>query len=94
MSSQTQRAVTDFIQDQTIIDVDVHLGKALTYDIVSEYLDEPHYSRLMNSTGSSPLPYSGWDRSSGENSIAIDGHTKHPRISWRYTGISGLITRL
>lgn len=65
MSSQTHRAVSDFIQEQTIIDVDVHLGKALTYDIVSEYLAEPHYGRLMNSTGSSPLPYSGWDRSSG-----------------------------
>lgn len=65
MSSQTQRSVSDFIQDQTIIDVDVHLGKALTYDIVSEHLDEPHYGRLMNSTGPSPLPYSGWDRSSG-----------------------------
>lgn len=65
MAVQKQNSDQGLLQESAVVDVDVHLGGAISYDDVGAYLDEPHRSRLCNHSGPTPLPFSGWDRNSG-----------------------------
>jgi predicted TIM-barrel fold metal-dependent hydrolase len=63
---QTPEAATvpDSAQDTTLIDCDVHLSRAIPWDRVCQYLDDPHRSRIKESSHN-PTPDSGWDRTVG-----------------------------
>ncbi|WP_218012000.1 amidohydrolase family protein [Natrinema sp. CBA1119] len=74
MASQRGSSPTGPMEKSTVIDVDVHLGGAIDYEDVTAYMNEPHQSRLVNHSGPSPLPWSGWDRNSG-GKIDSDPHT-------------------
>jgi predicted TIM-barrel fold metal-dependent hydrolase len=65
MSTQNPAGKDQLMERSTVVDVDVHLGGAIEYEDVGKYLDEPHKSRLLNHSGPTPLPFSGWDRNSG-----------------------------
>jgi predicted TIM-barrel fold metal-dependent hydrolase len=73
MSFQQPKSESSLLQEKTVIDTDVHLGGAIDYEDVAKYLDEPHKSRLINHSGPTPLPFSGWDRNSG-GKIEQDSH--------------------
>ncbi len=74
MASQQTTSPSGPIAKSTVIDVDVHLGGAIDYEDVAQYLGEPHRRRLLNHSGPSPLPWSGWDRNSG-GKIDSEPHT-------------------
>jgi predicted TIM-barrel fold metal-dependent hydrolase len=74
MATQEAIGAENLLQERTVLDVDVHLGGAIDYEDVGKYLDEPYKSRLLNASGPTPLPYSGWDRNSG-GKIDEDSHS-------------------
>ena len=85
MATQTPVEGSRLLQEKTVIDVDVHLGGAIEYEAVGKYLDEPHKSRLLNHSGPTPLPFSGWDRNSGgkindEHHSLTDAHELNRRL--------------
>lgn len=85
MATQRQVEKSRLLQNSTVVDVDVHLGGAIDYEDVGKYLAEPHKSRLLNPSGPTPLPYSGWDRNSGgkieeESHSLTDAHELNHRL--------------
>ncbi|MFB6220846.1 MAG: amidohydrolase family protein [Halolamina sp.] len=83
--SAGRQGQSHLLREATVIDVDVHLGGAIEYEDVGEHLDEPYRSRLLNHSGPTPLPFSGWDRNSGgkidaETHSLADAHELDRRL--------------
>jgi predicted TIM-barrel fold metal-dependent hydrolase len=57
-------ADSSVLEDATVVDTDVHVGRGISADDVAARLDEPHRSRLTKSSHGA-FPSSGWDREMG-----------------------------
>ena len=78
----TESSQTRLIEDQTVVDTDVHLS--VPFDELAEYCDEPYRSITKNPTYT-PVHRSGWDRYMGgkiesQKSQVRDADTLYQRM--------------
>ncbi|WP_436348959.1 amidohydrolase family protein [Natronorubrum sp. FCH18a] len=74
--AQSTANVTDFLEEHTVVDTDVHLSNPFSAELrkrIANRMSEPYQSYLDPDTGGSAYPSSGWSKTlGGKKNVMVD----------------------